>query len=88
MSANKAELPVLRIALLGAGVVGSEVARLLKDNEEDFAARVGAKFELVGVAVRDAKKDRAGIPANLITTDAEKLLDDNIDVVIELMGGI
>lgn len=88
MSADKAELPVLRIALLGAGVVGSEVARLLNDNAEDFAARVGARLELVGVAVRDAKKDRAGIPAKLLTTDAEKLLDSNIDVVIELMGGI
>jgi homoserine dehydrogenase len=88
MSANKAELPVLRIALLGAGVVGSEVARMLKDNAEDFSARVGARLELVGVAVRDAKKDRAGIPASLITSDAEKLLDNNIDLVIELMGGI
>ena len=45
MSANKAELPVLRIALLGAGVVGSEVARMLKDNAEDFSARVGARLE-------------------------------------------
>jgi homoserine dehydrogenase len=88
MSAEKAELPVLRIALLGAGVVGSEVARMLADNAEDFSARVGARLELVGVAVRDAKKDRGGIPAHLLTTDAEKLLDDNIDVVIELMGGI
>jgi homoserine dehydrogenase len=88
MSANKAELPVLRIALLGAGVVGSEVARMLEDNAEDFSARVGARLELVGVAVRDAKKDRVGIPASLITADAEKLLDNNIDLVIELMGGI
>lgn len=88
MSAEKAELPVLRIALLGAGVVGSEVARMLADNAGDFSARVGARLELVGVAVRDAKKDRGGIPAHLLTTDAEKLLDDNIDVVIELMGGI
>ena len=88
MSAEKAELPVLRIALLGAGVVGSEVARMLKENADDFSARVGARLELVGAAVRDAKKDRAGIAAKLLTTDAEKLLDDNIDVVIELMGGI
>jgi homoserine dehydrogenase len=88
MAAEKAELPVLRIALLGAGVVGSEVARMLKENADDFSARVGARLELVGAAVRDAKKDRAGIAANLLTTDAEKLLDDNIDVVIELMGGI
>jgi homoserine dehydrogenase len=61
---------------------------MLKDNAEDFSARVGARLELVGVAVRDAKKDRVGIPASLITSDAEKLLDNNIDLVIELMGGI
>lgn len=88
MSADKAELPVLRIALLGAGVVGSEVAKLLENNAEDFAARVGARLELVGVAVRDSSKTRPGIPTDLFTTDATKLLDDNIDVVIELMGGI
>ncbi len=81
-------VPTLRIALLGAGTVGTEVARLLQDNADDFAARVGARLELVGVAVRDAARARDGIRADLITTDATALLDDNIDLVIEVMGGI
>lgn len=85
MSATK---PVLRIALLGAGTVGTEVARLLQQNADDLAARVGARLELAGVAVRDVKKARGGIDPALLTTDAEKLLDDNIDLVIEVMGGI
>jgi homoserine dehydrogenase len=83
-----ATVPALRIALLGAGTVGTEVARLLVANAEDFAARVGAPLELVGVAVRDISKAREGIAADLLTTDADALLDNHIDLVIEVMGGI
>ena len=46
----------LRIALLGAGSVGSQVARLLIENKAELAARVGAELELVGIAVRDIEK--------------------------------
>ena len=42
----------LKVALLGCGVVGSEVARLMTTNAADLAARVGAPLELVGIAVR------------------------------------
>jgi homoserine dehydrogenase len=89
MSSTGSSAPAtLRVALLGAGTVGSEVVRLLQANAEDFSARVGAPLELVGVAVRDASKARPGIAAELITTDAEALLDKDIDLVIEVMGGI
>lgn len=83
-----ATVPALRIALLGAGTVGTEVARLLTANADDFAARVGAPLELVGVAVRDISKAREGLSADLLTTDADALLEQNIDLVIEVMGGI
>lgn len=78
----------LRIALLGAGSVGSQVARLLLEHGDELAARVGAGLELVGVAVRDvdAKRD-VDIPRELLTTDALTLIQ-SADVVIELMGGI
>ncbi|MFB2555837.1 homoserine dehydrogenase [Herbiconiux liangxiaofengii] len=78
----------LRIALLGAGSVGSQVARLLLEHGDELAARVGAGLELVGVAVRDvdAKRD-VDIPRELLTTDAHTLIQ-SADVVIELMGGI
>ena len=46
----------LRIALLGAGSVGSQVARLLIENKAELAARVGAELELSGVVVRDIEK--------------------------------
>ena len=78
----------LRIALLGAGSVGAQVARLLLENKAELAARVGAELELIGVAVRDLKAKRsADIPEALLTTDAETLIL-SADIVIEVMGGI
>ena len=78
----------LRIALLGAGSVGAQVARLLTENKAELAARVGAELELIGIAVRDLKASRAeGFPTELLTTDVEKLIL-GADIVIEVMGGI
>ncbi|QAY74484.1 homoserine dehydrogenase [Agromyces protaetiae] len=78
----------IRVALLGAGSVGSQVARLLLEHADELAARIGAKLELVGIAVRDvdAKRD-ADLPRELFTTDAETLIL-GADVVVELMGGL
>src|SRR5450631_2405589 len=82
-------MPPLRIALLGCGVVGSAVARLLTENAGDLRARVGRPLEIVGVAVRRPDKDRSetGVDASLFTTDAHDLVT-RADVVIEVIGGI
>ena len=78
----------LRIALLGAGSVGAQVARLLLENKEELSARVGAELVLTGIAVRDLKAKRPeGVPAELLTTDAESLIL-GADIVIEVMGGL
>ena len=79
----------LRIALLGCGVVGSAVARLLTEHAGDLTARVGRSLDIVGVAVRRPDKDRSetGVDASLFTTDAEELVT-RADVVIEVIGGI
>lgn len=77
----------VRVALLGAGTVGSAVARLLLVRGQGYAVRLGRPVELVGVAVRDASRARQGVPAALLTTDAEALVD-RADVVVEVMGGI
>jgi homoserine dehydrogenase len=77
----------IRVALLGAGSVGSEVARLLLDQGSELAARVGAPLELVGVAVRNLETSRPGVPKELLTTDANSLIL-GADIVIEVMGGI
>jgi len=79
----------LRIALLGCGVVGSAVARLLTENAGDLTARIGRPLQIVGVAVRRPDKDRSetGVDASLFTTDAHELVT-RADVVIEVIGGI
>ncbi|MFC9593288.1 homoserine dehydrogenase [Streptomyces sp. NPDC056944] len=79
----------LKVALLGCGVVGSEVARIMTTHADDLAARIGAPVELAGVAVRRPDKVRGGVPAELITTDATALVKrGDIDVVVEVIGGI
>ncbi len=79
----------LKVALLGCGSVGSQVVRLLEEQADDLAARVGAPLELAGVAVRrpDARRE-VEVPAHLITTDAEALVASGVDVVVEVIGGI
>jgi homoserine dehydrogenase len=78
----------LRVALLGAGSVGSQVARLLLEQGDELASRVGAGLELVGIAVRDVNAERdVDLPHELFTTDASSLIL-GADIVIELMGGI
>ncbi len=84
----------IRVALLGCGVVGSQVARLLHEQADDLAARVGATVELVGIAVRRTGVQRPSLgdvdlPEELFTTDAEALVSrGDLDVVVEVIGGI
>ncbi|GAB3281435.1 homoserine dehydrogenase [Actinocorallia lasiicapitis] len=79
----------VRVALLGCGVVGTEVVRLLREQAHDLEARVGAPVELAGIAVRRPDRVREGVPAELLTTDALGLVTrDDVDIVVEVVGGI
>jgi homoserine dehydrogenase len=79
----------LKVALLGCGTVGTEVTRIMTAQADDLAARIGAPIELAGIAVRRPNKVRAGVPAELLTTDATALVKrGDIDVVVEVIGGI
>ncbi|MDX6287524.1 MAG: homoserine dehydrogenase [Frankiales bacterium] len=80
----------LKVALLGCGVVGSEVVRLLHDHRDDLASRVGAPVELAGIAVRRPDKARdLPVDTALFTTDAASLVArDDVEVVVEVIGGI
>ncbi|MGO3326639.1 homoserine dehydrogenase [Gordonia sp. (in: high G+C Gram-positive bacteria)] len=77
------------VAVLGMGNVGTEVVRNLNDKAADLQARVGAPVELRGVAVRDLARPRGAVDSAVLTDDAEALVvRDDIDVVVELIGGI
>ncbi|MBM3721141.1 MAG: homoserine dehydrogenase [Actinobacteria bacterium] len=79
----------LGIGMLGCGVVGSQVARLLTEDSGDFAARSGAKLSLKKIAVRDVAAKREQVKSELLTKDADSIVNDpSIDIVIEVMGGI
>jgi homoserine dehydrogenase len=77
----------VNVALLGAGTVGAEVARVLLQKRDVYSRQLGRPLNLAGVLVRDATKPRKGIDASLLTTDPAKLLDDpEVDIVVELLG--
>src|SRR6478609_1758857 len=79
----------LRVALLGAGTVGREVAQALIERGPELSPDGGAPFELAGIAVRDLDRARAaGLPADLLTDGPAHLVAaPDTDVVVELMGG-
>src|SRR5215472_12116203 len=80
----------VKVALLGCGIVGSEVYRLLGEQAADLEARIGAPLEVAGVAVRRPARARAvAVDPGLITTDAVALVGrDDVDIVVEVIGGI
>ncbi|MGL5828941.1 MAG: homoserine dehydrogenase, partial [Angustibacter sp.] len=83
------EIRPVRIAVLGCGVVGTQVVRLLSEQAGELSARAGAPLELSGIAVRRLGRDRAavGVDPGLFTTDAEELVT-RADIVVEVIGGL
>ena len=79
----------LRVAVLGAGTVGREVVRALRERPDELRPADGAALELTAVAVRDvARAVTAGLPAALVSdAPAHLVADDAVDVIVELMGG-
>ncbi len=84
---SPADKPV-RIGMLGCGVVGSSVARLLLADSAELSTRAGVRIELSRIAVRTIKPYE-GINPDLFTTDPFSIVNDpEIDLVIEVIGGI
>ncbi len=80
----------MRVGLLGCGTVGSAVARTLAEHGDDIARRAGVRLRITRVAVRDPQRQRdTPLPATAFTTDGASIVDDpDVDVVIELLGGL
>ena len=84
-----AQMPTIRVGILGCGVVGSQVATQLLRHEKELSTRSGAELILAKIAVRDSKITRDGIDPSLFTTDAKSMVTDpEIDLIVEVMGGI
>ena len=84
------ERPVVRVGVIGGGFVGSALVRLLSDPSRNVALvdAATAPLELVGVAVRDLARSRPGVEARLLTTDVEKLIASDLDILVEVAGGV
>ncbi len=81
---------VIRIGLLGCGTVGGGVVTILGREADDITARTGAKLEITRVAVRDLTRER-DLPLDpaVFTDDPVSVVEaDDVDVVVEVMGGI
>jgi homoserine dehydrogenase len=80
----------LRVGMLGCGVVGTGVARLLVEHARPVRDRAGVPIALQRVAVRDVTRKRdPAVDPTLVTGDAGAVVaDPEVDVVVEVMGGI
>ena len=80
----------VRIGLIGLGTVGSGVYQAIQKNGALMASRLGVQFHVAKVAVRDLEKKRsARVPASILTTDWAGVVEDpEIDLVVELIGGV
>ncbi len=80
----------IRVGLLGCGVVGQGVVRTIATRHESLVRRLGVPIEIRRIAVRDPEKTRdVHVSRDLLTREAEEVITDpDIDVVVELMGGL
>src|SRR5659263_203270 len=81
-------LQEVRVAVLGAGTVGSQVIRLLGERAEDFAQRSGARLVITGIGDRKPASEQPPFIDTSLLTDDLAALATSADLVIELIGGI
>lgn len=78
----------VKVALMGAGVVGGGVARILSEKHDFYAHQLGQPLVLTRALVRDLNKPRPDVDPALLTTDADTIIEDpEVDIVVEVMGG-
>jgi homoserine dehydrogenase len=79
----------VNVVLLGLGVIGSGVARAMLERAESYSQRIGASLVLRRILERNLDKARAvGVEPSLLTADPEEALSGDVDIVIELLGGV
>ncbi len=79
----------IKAALLGMGTVGGGVYKLLEKRKDEMPFKIQADLEISRILVRDLSKKREGIPDEALTDSWDQIVNDpEIQIVIELMGGI
>lgn len=81
---------LVKVGVLGCGNVGGPLVHLIGQHGDAIAESTGVRLQVVGVAVRSPSKERPyPVPPELLTHDAEAVVaDPNVDVVVEMIGGI
>ncbi|KKX54165.1 MULTISPECIES: homoserine dehydrogenase [Brevibacillus] len=80
---------VVKVGLLGVGTVGGGVLKTIRSQQQKLSDRLGRRVEVVKALVRNAEKQRSvPIENNLITTRFEEVLASDVDIVVEVMGGV
>ncbi|KZE46852.1 homoserine dehydrogenase [Brevibacillus parabrevis] len=80
----------IKLGLMGFGTVGTGVVRIISAHQDDLQKQTGLGIEITKILVQDAEKSR-NIAAmdDLLTTEPAELLDDpDIEVIVEVIGGI
>lgn len=78
---------MVKVGIIGVGTVGVSVAQILRDNAEIISARAGVDITVKSGVVRNLNKDR-GLDIVLTDNVDDVLNDPEIDIVVELMGGV
>src|SRR5436305_11578255 len=80
----------VRVGVLGCGNVGAALLRALDDNADLITQRAGVQLEVARVAVHNLAKERdVDLPPGVLTNDADAVVGDpNVDVVVEVIGGV
>ncbi|MEW6676105.1 MAG: homoserine dehydrogenase [Nitrospirota bacterium] len=78
------------VGIIGFGTVGTGAVRVLLENNDLLKERLGFEINLKRIADLNIERDRGiDVPEEILTTDVDALLNDpNIDIVVELIGGI
>ena len=78
---------MIKVGIIGVGTVGASVANILKDNADVISARAGVDIIAKSGVVKNLSKDR-GVDISLTDNVDDILNDPEIDIVVELMGGV
>lgn len=83
------EKKTIKIALLGLGTVGTGVYKLIGRRSEEMEQKTGAALEIKKILVHNMKKVRQGVKQELLTDNWNEIIgDEEIQIVVEVMGGI